>query len=300
MRDRADLTPGAGRAIVALRREIAGAGTRRDPQRRPTPLDEVRSGLIVFEQSLWDALPRYVRSRRSRAAATTGRGLPIDAAPLRFGSWIGGDRDGNPNVTPTSRGGLACYRDGWRPICICGTSTRSATSSRSRRPAAAPDALARRRRVSPIASCCATSGSDCWRRGDWPKRPSHPTTTPAPTPASYLDAADLLAHRCASATDRSSYRPGVIAARPADRPPPAGRSVRPHARAARHPAGLRPTHGGARRDHVARSGSGSYADWDEPTRIAFLIRALTRRRAASSREVRSRPTMSRTCSTRSA
>ena len=60
-----------------------------------------RAGLIVFEQSLWDALPRYVRSLDRALQAATGHGLPIDAAPVRFGSWIGGDRDGNPNVTPT-------------------------------------------------------------------------------------------------------------------------------------------------------------------------------------------------------
>ena len=45
--------------------------------RPPTPLDEVRSGLvIVFEQSLWEALPRYLRSVDRALRANTGRGLP--------------------------------------------------------------------------------------------------------------------------------------------------------------------------------------------------------------------------------
>jgi len=67
---------------------------------RPTPLDEVRSGLVVFEQSLWDALPRYVRSVNRALHAATGRSLGLETGPVRFGSWMGGDRDGNPNVTP--------------------------------------------------------------------------------------------------------------------------------------------------------------------------------------------------------
>jgi phosphoenolpyruvate carboxylase len=54
----------------------------------------------VFEQSLWDALPQYLRAVDEALFASTGHRLPLDVAPLRFGSWIGGDRDGNPNITP--------------------------------------------------------------------------------------------------------------------------------------------------------------------------------------------------------
>ena len=72
----------------------------------------MRSGLIVFEESLWDAVPRFARTLDRALRASTGRGLPVDAAPVRFGSWIGGDRDGNPHVTPhvTRR---ACWLSRW-------------------------------------------------------------------------------------------------------------------------------------------------------------------------------------------
>jgi phosphoenolpyruvate carboxylase len=101
-RDRPDLTaPEQDDLVAGIRREILAAwGTSDVRQQRPTPIDEVRSGLVVFEQSLWDALPQYVRGVDRALRSSTGRGLPIDAAPVRFGSWIGGDRDGNPNVTP--------------------------------------------------------------------------------------------------------------------------------------------------------------------------------------------------------
>ena len=101
-RDRDDLTIPERRDVIdALRREIVSAWETDEVRHdRPTPLDEVRGGLVVFEQSLWDALPGFLRSVDAALIAVTGRELPLDAAPVRFGSWIGGDRDGNPNVTP--------------------------------------------------------------------------------------------------------------------------------------------------------------------------------------------------------
>lgn len=100
--DRPDLTfPERDEVTAALRREVEAAwDTDEVRHQRPTPLDEVRSGLIVFEQSLWQAVPRFLREVDRALTAATGRGLPITCTPITFGSWIGGDRDGNPNVTP--------------------------------------------------------------------------------------------------------------------------------------------------------------------------------------------------------
>jgi phosphoenolpyruvate carboxylase len=67
---------------------------------KPTPEDEARGGLAVVERVLWQAVPRFLRELDHRLVAATGTGLPHNVAPLRFGSWIGGDRDGNPFVTP--------------------------------------------------------------------------------------------------------------------------------------------------------------------------------------------------------
>jgi phosphoenolpyruvate carboxylase len=67
---------------------------------RPTPLDEARGGFAILEQELWVAIPLFCRRLDDALIQTTGRGLPLLASPIRFGSWMGGDRDGNPNVTP--------------------------------------------------------------------------------------------------------------------------------------------------------------------------------------------------------
>jgi phosphoenolpyruvate carboxylase len=100
--DRPDLTLRERDACIAdLRRAIVGAWETREVRRdRPTPLDEVRRAFAMFEYTLWDAVPEYVRSLDRALVSVTGRGLPIEVCPIRFGSWIGGDRDGNPSITP--------------------------------------------------------------------------------------------------------------------------------------------------------------------------------------------------------
>ncbi|MEM7135814.1 MAG: phosphoenolpyruvate carboxylase [Myxococcota bacterium] len=99
--DREDLTPDEQDSVrMQLRREISTVWHTDELRRsRPTPLDEVRGGLAVMEQSLWQALPRFLRRFDRALQDQTGQSLPIDARPVRFASWMGGDRDGNPNVT---------------------------------------------------------------------------------------------------------------------------------------------------------------------------------------------------------
>ena len=58
--------------------------------RRPRVVDEIRNGLWFVEASLWQALPRLVRELREA--------IPGAPPPLRLGTWIGGDMDGNPNA----------------------------------------------------------------------------------------------------------------------------------------------------------------------------------------------------------
>lgn len=68
---------------------------------RPTAVDEARWGFAVIENSLWDAVPDFIRHLDRLSRKRLGKGLPIDFKPFQFFSWMGGDRDGNPNVTHT-------------------------------------------------------------------------------------------------------------------------------------------------------------------------------------------------------
>ena len=66
---------------------------------KPKPTEEAQWGLAVIEDSLWNAVPKICSRFNESVEFHTGKKLPIDFSPLVFGSWMGGDRDGNPNVT---------------------------------------------------------------------------------------------------------------------------------------------------------------------------------------------------------
>jgi len=99
----------------ALRREIASIWQTDEVSRvKPSPQVEAERGTLVIETVLWEVLPGFLRKldaamKWSLAESKEGVvdpveeekwGLPLTAAPFKFASWMGGDRDGNPNVTP--------------------------------------------------------------------------------------------------------------------------------------------------------------------------------------------------------
>ncbi len=66
---------------------------------KPSPLDEARWGLAVIEDSLWETIPKVYKRLNDIFRKNLKKDLPRDFNPIQFGSWMGGDRDGNPNVT---------------------------------------------------------------------------------------------------------------------------------------------------------------------------------------------------------
>ncbi len=81
--------------------------------RRPTVYDEVKMGLDYYDVSIFETLPELYREIAAALQAAYGMEVEPRVLPLvlRFGSWIGGDRDGNPFVTPeVTRAALALAR----------------------------------------------------------------------------------------------------------------------------------------------------------------------------------------------
>ncbi len=117
--------PGDGETPLSesLAREVTALWqTQIQRTRGPTPIDEVQQVIHTLETVFFDAVP-LVHERIKRAfEAVYGRSLARHARPLRMGSWVGGDRDGNPAVTPAvTADALRLYRRGalgayWRAL----------------------------------------------------------------------------------------------------------------------------------------------------------------------------------------
>ncbi len=99
--DHDDLMPAEREEVIARLTRLITEAWHTDEIRheRPTAVDEAKWGFAVIENSLWQALPRFLSSLDASLTESTGRGLPLEASPIRIASWMGGDRDGNPNVT---------------------------------------------------------------------------------------------------------------------------------------------------------------------------------------------------------
>ncbi len=273
--DHTDLTPQERDDVVAvLRREIEAAwGTHEVRDQRPTPIDEVRSGLIIFEQSLWDALPRYLREVDAALRATTGRPLPIDRAPIRFGSWIGGDRDGNPSVTPdvTRR---ACLLARWMGADLY---LRELDALRDELSIAEASAELRERvgdAPEPYRAMLRSMRRRMAATHAWIERSLDDATSGAPADAPYVDTAAFMdelrvCHRSLIETGYERVAEGrltdILRRAAAFGLTLARLDIRQEAR--RHTGAI---------DAIARaSGLGPYAEWDEARRVDFLRRQLT-------------------------
>lgn len=101
--DHSDITDYERNNLTRRLRQLVAQSWHTDEMRkvRPTPVDEAKWGFAVVENSLWQAVPEFLRELDEQLEVSTDYRLPIDANPVKFTSWMGGDRDGNPNVTAT-------------------------------------------------------------------------------------------------------------------------------------------------------------------------------------------------------
>ena len=99
--DQQKLTPKQRDEVLADLKQLVCSAWQTDEirQHRPTPIDEAKWGFTTIEQTLWNAVPKFIRSLDSQVQDNCEKSLPLNIAPIRFASWMGGDRDGNPNVT---------------------------------------------------------------------------------------------------------------------------------------------------------------------------------------------------------
>lgn len=99
--ERTDLSPTAAKHLEEELDRVLLACWRSNTVRRirPLPMTEARAGAAVIEDVIWYALPRHLRNVDDALIANKAAPLPPNYSPIKFSSWMGGDRDGNPNVT---------------------------------------------------------------------------------------------------------------------------------------------------------------------------------------------------------
>ena len=99
--DQKKLTPRERQQTIATLKQLVTSAWQTDEirQHRPTPVDEAKWGFATIEQTLWNAVPKFIRELNELTQQHCLQALPLSIAPIRFASWMGGDRDGNPNVT---------------------------------------------------------------------------------------------------------------------------------------------------------------------------------------------------------
>ncbi|MDU5475412.1 MULTISPECIES: phosphoenolpyruvate carboxylase [unclassified Pantoea] len=101
--DHSDISDYERNQIMRRLRQLVAQAWHTDEIRkyRPTPIDEAKWGFAVVENSLWEGVPAFLRELNEQVEEAFGVKLPVDFVPVKFTSWMGGDRDGNPNVTAT-------------------------------------------------------------------------------------------------------------------------------------------------------------------------------------------------------
>jgi phosphoenolpyruvate carboxylase len=109
------LTPGEEQATLGRIREQVTIGwqTEAYPAQRPTVLDELEHVLFFLTDVVYRVVPPFYEALEDALATVFGTAAAAIPVPpvLRFASWVGGDMDGNPNVSAdTVRGALARHR----------------------------------------------------------------------------------------------------------------------------------------------------------------------------------------------
>jgi phosphoenolpyruvate carboxylase len=109
---RSDLTPGQRQAVRSESEQLVHLlyGTDEVRADRLQVIEEVAGGLYFLTTSIWEAVPQLHRDLAEALRVSYGDEEPLPVF-LRYRSWIGGDRDGNPKVTPAvTRAALTMHR----------------------------------------------------------------------------------------------------------------------------------------------------------------------------------------------